>query len=130
MLDYTDEEVVAIRTVLKQRYKQEIETFLADCEVQADPAKDDLIERPAIFWQAHNCNFVVVKMAEDRFEGHYFYRPDEHIASSQQTYTNAVNCTIALLQSQADDVGRSQGYESGKTAADFKHHEPKLEKLN
>ncbi len=126
MLDYTNEEVTAIRTVLNQRYKQEIETFLADCEVQADPEKDDLIERPAIFWQAQNCNFVVIKIAVDRFEGHYFYRPDEQIASSQQSYTNAVNCTIALLQNQADDAGRAQGYESGTTAADFKQHDPKI----
>ena len=81
--------------------------------------KDERVERPAIFWNALDCNFVLIKMGEDEFRGFFFYQPDEQFSGAQQTYTNVVNCVTALLQSQADQFGQSQGYVPGATAADL-----------
>ena len=119
MIDYTEQECQAVQQVLNERYKSPVEVHLADCEVQPDKDCDERVERPAIFWNALDCNFVLIKMADDEFQGFFFYQPDEHFASAQQTYSNAVNCVIALLQFQADQFGESQGYVSGATAADI-----------
>ncbi len=119
MNDYTEREWQAVQQALNERYKSPVEIHLADCEVQPDKAHNERVERPAIFWSALDCNFVLIKMADDEFQGFFFYQPDEHFASAQQTYSNAVNCVTALLQSQADQFGESQGYVSGATAADI-----------
>ena len=118
MLDYTEQEWQAVQQVLNERYKSLVEIHLADCQVQPDKERNERVERPAIFWSALDCNFVLIKMADDEFQGIFFYQPDEHFASAQQTYSNVVNCVIALLQSQADQFGESRGYVSGATAAD------------
>ena len=105
--------------MLNERYKSPVEIHLADCEVQPDKDCDGRVERPAIFWNALDCNFVLIKMADDEFQGFFFYQPNEQFSSAQQTYSNAVNCVIALLQFQADQFGESQGYVSGATAAEI-----------
>ncbi len=118
MLDYTEQEFQSVQQVLNARYKVQIEIHMADCEVQLDKEDEKLVERPALFWSALDCNFVVIKMAAGEFQGFFFYQPDEHFSNAQQTYSDPVNCVTALLQYQADQVGKSQGYVSGVTAAD------------
>ena len=68
MLDYTEQECLAVQQVLNERYKSPIEVRLADCEVQPDKDCDERAERPAIFWNALDCNFVLIKMADDEFQ--------------------------------------------------------------
>ncbi len=119
MLDYTDQELQSVEQLLQARYRTPVDLHLADCEVQPDKEKAERVERPAIFWSALDCNFVLIKMAEKQFQGFYFYQPDEHFAGAQQTYADVINCVTALLQHQADQVGELQGYRSGTTAADF-----------
>ncbi len=119
MLDYTDKELQSVRQVLNQRYRFQVEMHLADCEVQPDAKYDARVERPALYWRALGCNFVVIKLADNQFRGTYFYQPDEHFPHAQQTYIDPLNCVTALLQCQADQVGKAQGYASGTTAADF-----------
>ena len=119
MQDYTEKEISAVQKVLAERYKEEIEIFLADCEIQPDKDKSKLVECPAIFWRARDCNFVVVKLAPNRFRGHFFYRPDEHFGGEVPEYTDAVNCTRTLLQFQSDHEREQQGVTSGSTGADL-----------
>ena len=119
MLDYTDAEIELIRATLKQRYREDIEIFLADCEIQPDNQVSQLVERPAVFWQAMDCNFIVVKVGENNFQGRFFYYPDEHFGDSQQYYSDAANCVTALLRSQSDQVRESEGVASGSTGADL-----------
>ena len=119
MLDYTEQELQSVQQMLNRRYKVEVEMHLADCEVQPDAESDARVERPALFWNALDCNFVVIKMAESQFQGFFFYQPDEQFSSAQQSYSDPVNCVIALLQNHADRVGEAQGYVSGATGADL-----------
>ena len=119
VLDYTENELDSIQQVLNHRYKTEIEIFLADCEVQLDKEKDEIVERPAVYWRALDCNFVVVKMDENRFEGRYFYQPSEHFTNAQQEYSDVVNCVTALLRSQADQSKEVKGVTSGLTGAEL-----------
>ena len=119
MLDYTENELDSIRQVLSHRYKAEIEIFLADCEVQLDKEKDEVVERPAVYWRAMDCNFIVVKLDQNRFEGRYFYQPSEHFSNAQQEYSDVVNCVTALLRSQADQSKEVKGVTSGLTGAEL-----------
>ena len=119
MIDYTDKEIREVEQTLLQRYKETVEVYLADCEVQPDKEKDELVERPALFWQALGCNFIIIKMDEERFEGRYFYNPEDQFGSGQQQYKDVVNCALALLREQADEVREAQGVSSGATGADL-----------
>ena len=119
MIDYTETEIDAVERTLRQRYREDIEIHLADCEVQPDQKKDEVVERPAIFWQAQGCNFIIIKMDEKRFEGRYFYNPGKQFGSGQQLYKDVANCALSLLRCQADDVRESQGVVTGTTGADL-----------
>jgi len=119
MVDYTENELETIRRVLRHRYKQDIEIHLADCEIQPDRETIRTVERPAVFWNAMDCNFIVVKMDSNLFQGRFFYTPDEHFGDNQHSYTDAENCVIALLQNQADQVREDKGVTSGVTGADL-----------
>lgn len=119
MIEYTEQEIDAVQKTVDARYKQSVELHLADCEVQPDRSVEKIVECPAIFWQARNCYFVLVKMAADRFRGHFFYRPDEHFDNEQLEYSDPVNCALALLRSQSDHERESQGVTSGATGSDL-----------
>ena len=119
MPDFTETELEDIQSILENRYKESVETFLADCEIQPDRDNNEIVECPALFWHARNCNFVVVKISDDQFRGQFFYHPEEHFGGDQPEYTNAVNCTLALLQSQSDHEREQHGVRSGITGSDL-----------
>ncbi len=62
--DFNDSELWVIRVTLKERYGEEREVELADCELQLDPSDPTLTLCPTVFWSARDCNFVVFKVAE------------------------------------------------------------------
>ena len=119
MSEYTDQELASVQATLGERYKQDVEIRLADCEAQSDNDSQDRVERPALFWHAMDCNFVVVKLADHQFQGFFFYQSDEHFSNAQQTYADPVNCAIALMQFQADQFGESQGCGADASAAEI-----------
>lgn len=119
MIDYTEAEINAIKQTLKQRYREDIEIHLADCELQPDLNEKEIVERPAIFWQVQGCNFIIIKRDDERFEGRFFYNPEKQFGNGQQLYKDVVNCVLSLLRCQADDVRESQGVVTGTTGADL-----------
>ena len=119
MLDFTEEELDAVQDVLRDRFKEVVEMHLADCELQPDKDKDEIVECPAVYWRAQNCNFVMVKLPQNRFKGHFFYRPDEQFTSDQLEYADPINCVTAILRDQADYAREMQGVSSGSTGADL-----------
>ncbi len=119
MMDFTDEEIKSVQHLVDSRYKESIELHLADCEVQLDVISANIVEKPALFWHARQCNFVMIKLHSDCFRGQFFYNPDEQFDNDQLEYSDAVNCAAALLQSQADHERESQGVLSGSTGSDL-----------
>lgn len=119
MTDYTETELKALQEALFRRYRQEIEIHLADCEVQPDLGIDDIVERPAVFWNALGCNFIVIKMDRNRFHGRYFYNPHEQLPQQHKEYSNALNCVSSLLRDEADHSREAHGVYSGSTGADL-----------
>ncbi len=101
MLDYTDNELEVIRKTLKKQFSSEVEVHLADCEIHPDANTKQVEDRPAVYWHVDNCNFIVVKLESEQFQGRYFYTADDDSGEGLQQYTSVENCVIALLESQA-----------------------------
>ena len=119
MTDYVEKEIESVEEVLRQRYREYVEVYLADCEVQRDTNKNEVTEHPALFWHAQGCNFVVIKTDNNKFEGRYFYNPDEHFGGKRQTFTDIVNCVLNLLRDQSDEARESQGVTTEATGANL-----------
>ncbi len=107
MLDYTDNELRVIHETLKKRFANEIEIHLADCEIKPDASTKQVEDRPAVYWHANHCNFIVVKLNSSQFQGRYFYTAEDDSGEGLQQYTNIENCVIALLDSQAAQASRT-----------------------
>ena len=119
IIDYTEQEIEAVQAAVCVRYKEDVEIHLADCEVQPDRNDELRVECPALFWHARGCNFILVKMSENQFRGHFFYRPDEHYDNELLEYADPVNCATALMMAQSDHERETQGVVSGITGADL-----------
>ena len=64
--EFTDAELAAIREMLVQRYRKEVEVHLADSEVhlgadERDKHNPGTLNCPTVYWHERGANFVVVK---------------------------------------------------------------------
>ena len=64
--DFTETELWAVRSTLKERYGKEVEPQLADTEVMLGGA-DGMAWCPTLFWSAKGANFAIVKLGAKRF---------------------------------------------------------------
>ena len=117
--DFSDEQVNAVRALGNKRYGEETELLLGDSEVQVDPKKDELAACPVIFWNARECNFVIIKTGEDRYRAQYFYSPRDQVNTQQTFFTVVEDCASAILREQSDYERESEGVTDGTTGADL-----------
>lgn len=117
--DFTDEQVNAVQRMVNQRFGEEIELHMGDSEVQLDPAKKELVDCPVIFWNARDCNFVVIKTGEDQFRAQYFHTPHDLVSTHQVIFTTVEDCASAVLREQSDHEGESERVKDGATGADL-----------
>lgn len=113
--DYTETELDMIRTLLKQRYKEDIEVHLADAEVRLDPRSGDLTECPAAYWYARECNFVIVKSGASEYRCQFFHDPGDQFGTGRPQYSGLEECVTALLQAQSDHERAGQGTATAST---------------
>ena len=104
--EFTAAELAAIRAMLAERYRQEIEIHLADSEVQLDGATTSC---PTVYWHARDANFVVFKCGARRYRTQFFYTPHEQFATGITDYHALDECVAAVLQVQADHERDSRG---------------------
>lgn len=117
--EFTADELAAIREMLHQRYREEIEIHLADSEIvlhnptQPDPDTDTDPETntapdpkpvtcPTVYWHARDANFVIVKIAPLRYRTQFFYTPHEQFGTGIDEYHDLNECVAAVLQTQSD----------------------------
>ena len=115
--DFTDEQVNAVQTLINQRYGEETELHLGDGEVQIEPGKEELNTCPVIFWNARECNFVVMKTGEDQYRAQYFYTPHDQASTQQVFFTVIEDCVRAVLGEQSDHERESESVRSGAAGA-------------
>ncbi len=101
MPEFTDAEIAAIREMLVQRYRKEVEIHLADSEIRLD--KDGgAVSCPTVYWHERGANFVVFKVAPMRYRTQFFYTPHDQFGTGIDEYHALDECVAAALQTQAD----------------------------
>jgi hypothetical protein len=119
IIDFSEEQVGSVQSLINERYGEETELHLGDSEVQIDPENEERTVCPVIFWNARDCNFVIIKTGENQFRAQYFYTPHEQASTQQVFFTTVEDCASAVLREQSDYERESEGAVIGATGADL-----------
>lgn len=85
-----------------ERYCKLVPMQLADSELQLVPASEELALRPTIYWAERGAQFVVCKVAAERFRCQFFYSETEQYGTGREQYDSFGDCVVTLLQVQSD----------------------------
>lgn len=108
--DFTDTEFQLVNQILLERYSRLVPLQSADVELQLDPASEALTTCPALYWSELGAEFIVAKVADQRYRCQFFYSANEQFGTGREVYDNLGDCVTTLLQVQADHHGtRSAG---------------------
>lgn len=116
--DFTDADRWVAETTLKERYGRPIEVELADSEIRLDPAAAEITVCPTFYWEERGVEFVVFKIAENRYRSQFYYSIAEQYGTGRD-FDDLAECVTTTLQLQADHEKDRAGATSGKTAADL-----------
>jgi hypothetical protein len=100
--DFTDREIWAVETAVRERYCRAVEVQQADVELRLDPAVPVLTVCPALVWQENGATFVICKVGENRFRGQFHYSVREQYGTGREEYDDLPQCVITLLKMQED----------------------------
>lgn len=71
-----------------------------------NPPSQELTPCPALVWSERGCNFVIVKIGEQRYWGQFFYvlyqQFGTNFGTGREEYDHIGDCVVTLLQVQAD----------------------------
>ena len=99
--DFTESELQIIATALKDRYGKEVETHLADAEMESSDEAGK-VTCPVIFWRWQEASLLIFKMGQNHYSARYFYDPDEQFHPAEEDFGDIANCVLALLMAQED----------------------------
>jgi hypothetical protein len=99
---------------------------LADSELQLDASSEELTLCPTIYWAERGAQFVVCKVAAERFRCQFFYSETEQYGTGHDEYNSLGDCALTLLQVQSDHERQLANISSGATLAkiDDDYHGP------
>lgn len=109
--DFSDVQINAVQQLINARYQEDIELQLADSEVQIDPQRDEVTACPVLFWNAQECNFVILRTGDDQYRAQFFYTPRDQYSTQQEFFTTIEDCASAILREQsayAQEVGAQE----------------------
>jgi len=112
--DFNKNEMWIIHDTLKQRYGKEIEVQEVDTELRLNPHSSELTPCPAVYWEAGDAHFVVVKTGEGRYRCQFFYRVHQQFGTGVEEYNDLTECVVTLLQVQADHDAKRQAEETSQ----------------
>ena len=115
--DFTDTEWQLVSQVLLERYSRLVPLQSADVELQLDPAGGTLTTCPALYWNELGAEFIVAKVADQRYRCQFFYSAGEQFGTGRDVYENLGDCVTTLLQVQADHHGTRSGPLTGTPGA-------------
>lgn len=105
MPDFTDTEWQLVSQTLLERYSRLVPLQSVDVELQLDPAAAAPTTCPALYWSELGAEFIVAKVADERYRCQFFYSADEQFGTGRDVYDNLGDCVTTLLQVQADHHG-------------------------
>lgn len=100
--DFTDSEWQLVSQILLERYSRLVPLQAADVELQLDPASETLTTCPSLYWSELGAEFIVSKLADQRYRCQFFYSANEQFGTGRDVYDNLGDCVTNLLQLQAD----------------------------
>jgi hypothetical protein len=116
--DFTDADRWVVETALKERYGRRIEVELADSEIKLDAASGEIAVCPTFYWEDRGVEFVIFKIADDRYRSQFFYSISEQYGTGRD-FDDLADCVTTTLRLQADHEKDRAGATSGKTGADL-----------
>lgn len=103
--DFSDTEYQLVNQILLERYGRLVPLQAADVELQLDPASETLTTCPSLYWSELGAEFIVSKLADQRYRCQFFYSANEQFGTGRDVYDNLGDCVTILLQVQADHHG-------------------------
>jgi hypothetical protein len=108
--DFTETELWVVRTTLKERYGREMEVQAADADIRLHPSDRELTSCPVLVWRSDDgCTFLIFKAGERRYRCQFFYQPYKQLGTGVDEYDDLSECTVAMLQAQADYQAEQRG---------------------
>ncbi|NIP72438.1 MAG: hypothetical protein GWO16_05140 [Gammaproteobacteria bacterium] len=104
--DFTDNETSVVEQTLQERYGCTVPVEPADSEIRLHPTDRELTLCPILYWGVGDCHFVIIKTGDKRYRCQFFYRVHEQYGTGIDQYDDLAECTVSLLQSQADHESR------------------------
>lgn len=99
---FSEAEILTAKELLVAHFKADIKIHLADTELRLTPDSNATRKFPTLFWQARNCGFAVLKLAENEFQSQFFYNENEPFGAGQHSFSDLENCVSILLQRQSE----------------------------
>ncbi len=103
--DFTDSEFQLANQILLERYGRLVPLQAVEVELLLDPGHKEPTPCPALYWNELGAEFIVAKVADQRFRCQFFYSADEQFGTGRDFYDNLGDCVTNLLQIQADHHG-------------------------
>jgi hypothetical protein len=100
--DFSDDEINIVSDALAEHYGAPTQLHLADVELRLSRDDREPTERPALYWEAGDCHFVIVKLGPFHYHNQFFYRGNEQFSTSRDDYDDILDCAVTLLRLQAD----------------------------
>ena len=107
--DINDTELWIVKTTLRERYGQEVDVQLADSEIRLQPSDRELSVCPVLYWTSDDCHFVIFKAGDRKDRAQFFYKPYYQFGTGRREYDDLAECTVSLLQAQADHAAQEAG---------------------
>jgi hypothetical protein len=116
--DFTDADRWVVETALNERYGRRVGVEPADSEIRLDPKSDAVTTCPTLYWQERGVEFVIFKVADDRYRSQFYYSLTEQFGTGRD-FEDLAECVTATLRLQADHEKERAGVTSGKTGRDL-----------
>ncbi len=100
--DFTDTERHVVETTVKERFGKPVEILAADAEIRLYSGDHELTEVPVLYWTERDCQFVIFKVADNRYRNQFFYSVKDQFGTGREEYDDVGDCVLTLLQVQAD----------------------------
>ena len=100
--EFSESELWVVKSTLRERYGHDVEVELAATELRLNPSSSELTDCPAIYWFFDDCNFLIVKVGDERYRAQFFYRVHQQYGTGVDEFDNISDCVVTLLQVQAD----------------------------
>ena len=117
-LEFSRFEIATVQANVDARWgRSKVELLLADVGLRSKD-RNEIMEYPALFWSVNECNFVIQKLARQRYRCQFFYSDLEQYGTDIDVFDDLDICTRRLLQLQADFQSQREGNFPGSGAPD------------